>query len=374
MVQKEKAALWRMKHLLTLMSGDHAWIPCEMLETDNDINLFDDGANCYREHLLEKSRLKEIHGLAPFVGNLEEKTIAAASSALGEGPGEQLPVEVIGKPTPELPAAEDDVAMIDATNEAHDDKVPETITIAPAEAPAEAETSETKEAGISINIEDDDSGGTLEPTEGTAQGEIPPAEEVSHIKMDDGPEAPHVDGNAAESNKAVDETQPPEPEDEEATQDQEEVPEPRRMRTRAQAQAASDNTTISRPRSTTPSTNSSYVHPYFLPPPSAHPIPDMGLPPVEAEETRRLLQLYIQKQEEICRGSQKIYDGLMRAERLRKTVLKWAKADGHLGEMSDGEDWYDKEEWGLSEDLKKGQDEEEEDAATTAKKTRTRRQ
>jgi hypothetical protein len=58
-------------------------------------------------------------------------------------------------------------------------------------------------------------------------------------------------------------------------------------------------------------------------------------------------------------------------------VMKWAKAEGHVGpnrDMSDGEDWYDKEEWGLEEDLKKGQDEEEEDAATTAKKTRTRRQ
>jgi hypothetical protein len=57
--------------------------------------------------------------------------------------------------------------------------------------------------------------------------------------------------------------------------------------------------------------------------------------------------------------------------------MKWAKAEGHVGlnrDMSDGEDWYDKEEWGLEEDLKKGQDEEEEDAATTAKKTRARRQ
>lgn len=62
---------------------------------------------------------------------------------------------------------------------------------------------------------------------------------------------------------------------------------------------------------------------------------------------------------------------------MRHLVMKWAKAEGHVGEdrgMSDGEDWYDKEEWGLTEDLKKGQDEEEEDAATTAKKTRTRRQ
>jgi hypothetical protein len=42
--------------------------------------------------------------------------------------------------------------------------------------------------------------------------------------------------------------------------------------------------------------------------------------------------------------------------------------------MSDGEDWYDKEEWGLEEDLKKGQDEDEETGEISAKKTRTRRQ
>jgi hypothetical protein len=374
MIQKEKAALWRMKHLLTLMSGDHTWIPCEMLETENDINLFDDGTNGYREHLLEKSRLKENHDLVSFDGNQEEKTIAAATSALEEGPGTQAPVEVVENATPDVPATEDDVAMIDATNEAPDDKFPEAISTAPAESAMEIESSEAREAVAPTNFEDGDSGGTLEPTEGTEEGEKEPVAEVIQIKMDDGSDAPPLDDTAGESTKPPDETQAPEPDDEEAIQDQEDVPEPRRMRTRAQAQAASDNNTISRPRSTTPSTNSSYIHPYFLAPTSAHPVPDMGLPPVEAEETRRLLQLYIQKQEEICRGSQKIYEGLMRAERLRKSVLKWAKADGHLGEMSDGEDWYDKEEWGLTEDLKKGQDEEEEDAATTAKKTRTRRQ
>lgn len=36
--------------------------------------------------------------------------------------------------------------------------------------------------------------------------------------------------------------------------------------------------------------------------------------------------------------------------------------------MFDGEDWYDKEEWGFMEDLKKGQDEEEEDMMIMGKK------
>lgn len=161
-------------------------------------------------------------------------------------------------------------------------------------------------------------------------------------------------------------------------EDQDEIPIPRRMRTRAQAQAASDNTTTSRTRSMTPDSSAeNAIHPYFLAPQKSHPDRDLGLPPHEAEETRRLLQLYIQKQEEVCRGAQRVYEGLLRADRYRHLVMKWAKAEGHVGadrDMSDGEDWYDKDEWGLTEDLKKGQDEEEEDAATTAKKTRTRRQ
>ena len=165
--------------------------------------------------------------------------------------------------------------------------------------------------------------------------------------------------------------------DGELGEDQDGIPAMHRMRTRAQAQAASDNNTT-RTRSGSPDSGSDmFIHPIFLAPASSRPDRNVGLPPPEADETRRLLQLYIQKQEEVCRGAQKVYDGLLKADRYRKLVMKWAKADGHVGsnrDMSDGEDWYDKEEWGLDEDLKKGQDEEEEDAATTAKKTRTRRQ
>lgn len=120
----------------------------------------------------------------------------------------------------------------------------------------------------------------------------------------------------------------------------------------------------------------SFIHPMFLPPPSAKPDRNMGIPENEAEDIRRLLALYVQKQEEVTRGASRLHQGLLRAERLRGNVLDWAKAEAHCGpnrDMSDGEDWYDKEAWGLTEDLKKGQDEEEEDTTTTGKKTRNRR-
>lgn len=126
------------------------------------------------------------------------------------------------------------------------------------------------------------------------------------------------------------------------------------------------------PESETPS----FIHPMFIPPPGAKPDRNMGIPENEAEDIRRLLALYVQKQEEVTRGASRLHQGLLRAERLRGNVLDWAKAEAHCGpnrDMSDGEDWYDKEAWGLTEDLKKGQDEEEEDTTTTGKKTRNRR-
>ncbi|XWW98724.1 hypothetical protein V2A60_006726 [Cordyceps javanica] len=118
------------------------------------------------------------------------------------------------------------------------------------------------------------------------------------------------------------------------------------------------------------------IHPIFLPPLTARPDRDLGLPASEADDIRRLLALYVQKQEEVCRGTYKLHRGLLKAQRLRGDVLHWSKAEAHCGpnrDMSDGEDWYDKEEWGLDEDLKKGHDEEEEDTTTQAKKTRARR-
>lgn len=158
--------------------------------------------------------------------------------------------------------------------------------------------------------------------------------------------------------------------------DDESQPAPRRMRTRAQAQAVSENTTSTHTRSVSPASwTPPLIHPLYLMSPSAYPDRDIGLPANEAEETRRILMLYVQKQEEVCRGAEELYEGLLKADRMRKTVLKWCKAEGHVGEMSDGEDWYDKEEWGLEEDLRKGHDDDDDDnnIATQGKKTRGRR-
>ena len=146
---------------------------------------------------------------------------------------------------------------------------------------------------------------------------------------------------------------------------------PRRMRTRAQAQVASEPYLSS--RADTPETIPPDIHPLFKVPEAAVPDKNYGLPPQESEETRRLLTVFVQKQEEVVRSTEKLFNSLTEAALARKEVFSWCKAEGHLGDMSDGEDWYDKEEWGLEGDLIKGRNEDEEDKEPPGKKTRGRR-
>ncbi|KAI9887420.1 MAG: hypothetical protein M1823_000757 [Watsoniomyces obsoletus] len=106
------------------------------------------------------------------------------------------------------------------------------------------------------------------------------------------------------------------------------------------------------------------LHPLFLLPDSTRPDPNLGLPPLEAEETRRLIMMYVQKQEEVVRGTEMLYNGLLKADRMRRSVFEAAKAEGHIGEMSDGEDWVDLNKWGLNPgELRKGVDDDEGDDA-----------
>jgi hypothetical protein len=343
MVQKEKASLWRIKHLLTRLSGDNTWVPCETVETENDFALFLDGRERPQASLLGKT--VERDGDQVSTGTLASEDNPNAPLASGSIPKD-----------PELNSSKR-ISRTASTNDSIE-------MISPALA-----TSEQNEAGDVVKHSEPQAVDTMLDESNEGSETRAEAMEIDNVptsatrNVTDGQALPEETGSVDIMDDGVGDL---------------EEPPPRRMRTRAQAQAASENTASSRARSNSPDSDEDmFISPYFLAPQSSHPDRDLGLPQHEADDIRRLLQLYIQKQEEVCRGVQKVYDGLMKADRYRKQVMKWAKAEGHVGvnrDMSDGEDWYDKEEWGLDEDLKKGQDEEEEDAATTAKKTRTRRQ
>ena len=86
-----------------------------------------------------------------------------------------------------------------------------------------------------------------------------------------------------------------------------------------------------------------------------------SLPREEAQDIRKLLTMYIQKQEESVRGCEAVLGKLIKAKRMREDVLEMCKAEGHVGEMSDGEDWIDSQRWELTPgELKKGKDEDDE--------------
>ncbi|KAK6529257.1 hypothetical protein TWF281_008436 [Arthrobotrys megalospora] len=113
--------------------------------------------------------------------------------------------------------------------------------------------------------------------------------------------------------------------------------------------------------------------PWFYPPTRDDDARNFGLPAQEAEETRQLLLLAVQKEEEFIRGLERVRAMLLKADRQRKQVWNWCRADG-APELSDGEDYVDLEYWGLKEgDLVKGAEEEEEEDPKGKKTARTSR-
>ena len=361
MVHKERRTLWEIKHLLTKFRGCDTWIPCELFLSDNDTAIFGDQSTKEKAPLsalnLDNGIMEARSAMAPNNQNHEnskrEKSSVDARASkpaeTGNGSGKDLGLEV-------------EAATVDANVPANDRAHgrPEAMEIS-AEVHGENDQIDRLEKPNQYRSPSPVDN-TNDPKDREPAGR--PRSETNTVGDDQRTE------NLGNSNVAMD-TRPTE-EGEEA----DDVENPaHRMTTRAQAQASS-NDKVSSPLTRSPSHDSStppYIHPLFLVPPSAIPDRDIGLPTVEADDTRRVLAMFVQKQEEVVRGAERLYEGLLKADRMRRTVFAWCKAEGHLGEMSDGEDWYDQEGWGLEEPLKKGQMDEEDDSAEKGKKTRGRR-
>ena len=112
MVQKEKESLWRIKHLLTRLTGDNTWIPCESVETENDFSLFIDERDRQAGNILEN-----------IISREEGDQVSPGTLASEEG-GQQQPVRLLameahsenagqsnGNHVVEKPAADEDVVM-----------------------------------------------------------------------------------------------------------------------------------------------------------------------------------------------------------------------------------------------------------------------
>lgn len=309
MMRRENRSLWQVRHLWTSLCGDHVWVPCERMLGENDAEL-------YTEDQVAKHLLSLANG--PTAASDSHPSPAGVN---GADPNETTNANKADE------QEEADVEM-GGTD--------------PAQNP-----DQTAEGGK--NTEAQDSGAASNPPADGA------AKEVTGSELPNGVEA---------STKPGEHLATEHPDTAQAAPGEEAARDPHPSSHLAPPSVASEGF------------DQQFVHPMFLPPDQSRPDRDVGLPEQEAEDIRRLLALYIQKQEEVCRGVTRLHDGLNRAQRLRTDVLRWSKAEAHSGvnrDMSDGEDWYDKEEWGLADDLKKGQDDEEEDTTTTGKKTRARR-
>lgn len=346
-MHKENAALAKVRPLLIKLCGDHTWANCDMFLGPNDGEYFDDR---YMSRVLKRKRglpqsaegdrrgAPRANGGSTINGSVHGDTSRGQVREVSSGPDDKN---------------NEDVVMVNDGSK---------------EAEQEAEKTQSEQADTA-------------PVLQAVQSESEAAEKSSTIMgsgfsvQESEPRQPN--GTSEEQKptkgKGKEPAPGPDPGDGDAVMvDRSSSVKPDSTNGDAHVQPPNDKEVASLLASLM---DESFIHPMFLAPKSAHPDRDLGLPDPEAEDVRRLLQLYIQKQEEVCRGAKRLYEGLLRADRLRKTVLAWSKAEAHCGpnrDMSDGEDWYDKEEWGLTEDLKKGQDEEEEDTTQTQKKTRNR--
>lgn len=372
-LRQERSLLWRARNLYREFLGDSSWMPCGTVETQEDRWIFEPRMTDMEPGLsVGQGGKADSLAAGDVQNNREQESLSADLSQSSQTAQDEE--DQISQP------AEKDVNMTDAQNNQ-----------AEAEEPTTEQTKEPKSEEVDGTIGDvSQHPGTSGPGGVNGDSAAKMQLEQDHHAKPEGNGNPKVneEGAADYDTGRMDaeqrsDTQEAEPEKDVEMQDGSLPTPPRRMTTRAQATTTNSQEDGSSNLSTTPSNDPlgslPIPHPLFLVPDNIRPDPNCGLPPNEAEDTRRLLWSYIQKQEETVRGFEHMLESLLRACRMKEDVLEWCKAEGHVGEMSDGEDWYDREKWGLAEgeELKKGADEDEietvDDSRTTGKRGRGRR-
>jgi hypothetical protein len=369
-LRQERANLWRAKHLNRQLIGDESWMPCEAVESANDWDLFEPRKKPFEDTNGVKKRKREgTSSEVPSSGGAVVVDHAVDSGEMTEAMAEKEVHEpssalLTGRPSTE---PRQDADMPDA---GHGEDWNTKATVNKKRNGTEAQAVQTEG-----ELEDVQMDGTVDTDPVLETNGIHPSltNEVEEAQpLEDGHESPlhtkeDVDAETVDE-KIMDHSPKPVSEHDDAT-----PPLPTRRITRALAANNTSNphsTNPTPPLSPTPtlasSSNSSLlqIDPLFLLPPWVHlsiaASALYGLPGEEAAETRRLLTTYIQKQEESVRGYEAVLAKLLKAQRLRDEVLEMCKVEGHVGEMSDGEDWIDHERWGLQPgELRKGRDEDE---------------
>ncbi|KKY13451.1 hypothetical protein UCRPC4_g06971 [Phaeomoniella chlamydospora] len=348
-LRKEKADLARAKDLHRQLIGDEAWIPCETVETPEDWDLFEPRFRGNVGAISAGKKRKRGEDGQEYAGSVSS-TLQNASVPDSADAG---PVHI-----------DQDTVMADATSEQEQSK-DDRDDQAGSEKPltdAEPQT-EKQDHAIAKRRNQKEDTNTHEPTTdgdigvGRTNGQVTKlqktTDEEGEEKGDNGREqadaASHTVSRSASASPA---------------------PPPRRI-TRALAQTNNNEpgddsnapTPPLSPSFSDTSTSLSIAPLYLIP--TIRPHPSLGhspyhLPPAEHSDTLSLLTSYIQKQSAFVSTLESVHCRLLQADRLRRTVFHWSKAEGHLGELSDGEDWIDEEAWGLEPgELKKGKGDDE---------------
>ncbi|KAE8147251.1 RXT2-like protein [Aspergillus avenaceus] len=381
-LRQERALLWRARNLHRQFLGDSPWMPCGVIETPNDRWIFEPRSlNTGHKSSIGHLGRDTNSSITPAGGSTTQKKGTHGHNSVSGSPNGALAVTNVGTRFSQVAAkdvemtdmqnrslqANNDIRSPEQTREPKSEEVETPVGDLPAHPHMLEMRVDSSNAAISnmgCNQTSNSDGRFHQNQKEILDGECTgDGLDLNHMGQNDLGVDIHRDEEMRDGSS-------PEP--------------PRRMTTRAQANALNpqqegeqDNLSSS-PSSDTLS-SLPVPHPLFLVPDSIRPDANLGLSPIEAEDTRRLLWSYVQKQEETVRGFEHMLESLLRACRMKDDVFEWCKAEGHVGEMSDGEDWYDREEWGLAdgEDLKKGADEDEiemvEESRATNKRGRGRR-
>lgn len=377
-LHQERTLLWRAKNLHSQFLGDCTWMPCGAVESPDDDFLFEPrrAANSYTQSApsFDTGTAKHSTNDKITTGDPSEKSYVppAEDVEMADAPAPEEAAEDTHGDKTQGPEVEDGISG--ASSILPKDR--RSTSVPPADVNAtRLEASSRKQSVQSApEIGEQPSKPDDESKDGAAEANTDQTEDSKDAEDKDKNEDKTDTGSGERRSADVSSPEPP-----------------RRMTTRAQTnQATTSNQPNTQDSSRAPSpsytadssstTSNLAPHPLFTLQSYTRPDRNFGLPANEADETRRLLWSYVQKQEETVRSFSRLLDSLMKAYRMKEEVWEWCKAEGHVGEMSDGEDWYDKEKWGLGEgeELKKGihepDDDGPEDGRVAGKRGRGRRQ
>ena len=353
-LRQQRTNLWRAKSLNRQLIGDESWIPCEAVESPDDWNLFEPAKraprawNGTKRRKIDDNSTNALNG----VGTDTIEHPHASNSGTEQAADDGMVLDSLQRPMNE-PIGQQGTSNRQA--EQVKKEYDESGTVAGSSLNAHLQDVNMPD------VRDDDKphhalNGISHPDK--AEGNVKGADAGENV----GDKGGEMEMQGEEADGATeDDSESPSP-----------PPPPRRI-TRALAANNISNPqsgTATPPVPATPTLSPASesilyeIDPIFLLPPSVRPPNSAtsfhGLPAEEALETRRLLTNYIQKLEESVRGYEAVLNKLLKAKRLRDEVLEMCKAEGHVGEMSDGEDWIDNDYWGLQQgELRKGRDEDE---------------